>query len=247
MDLSVGGILGLAGMLTGIVMRAGGGILLGSLTGILTGLVFGVANGILVAKVKIPSFLATLGSMSIARGIALTVTGTLSVVISDSKFIKIWGSYTVLGVPTSVIAMLVVFAAAYVVFNHTPFGNRVKATGGNAVAAKYSGIKTDKITILAFMITGILSGVAGLMMCSRLGTARPEVGTGMELDAIAAVVLGGTSISGGSGKMLGTLVGALIMGIITNGLIILGIDSNIQEIVKGAIIIIAVGISAKRK
>jgi len=236
-DLSVGSIVGLVGVITALALRAGVGVFESSVIGMVMGMVIGLVNGLLTTKVNIPSFLVTLGIMQMARGLALTVTNTKAVSIINNSFTRIWGAGTLLGFPASIIWTLLFFGICIWLYHYTYFGNYVKAVGGNRTAATYSGIKVDRITILSFVISGFLAAVAGLLMAARLKGGRPEVGAGMELDAIAAVILGGTALYGGRGKILNTLVGSLIMGVIVNGLIILGVQSNIQQIIKGAIII----------
>jgi len=245
-DLSVGSIVGLVGVTVAASLRAGFGVLGSSLIGLATGTLIGLVNGLLTAKVKIPAFLVTLGTMQIARGIALTVTNTRAVIIIDSTYTKIWGAGTIAGIPTSILWTIIFFGICFWLYHYTYFGNYVKAVGGNDTAATYSGINIDKIKILTFIIAGFLAAVAGLLMAARLKSGRPEVGSGMELDAVAAVILGGTALSGGRGKMFNTLVGSLIMGVIINGLIILGVQSNIQQIIKGTIIIAAVSLNKKQ-
>lgn len=245
-DLSVGSLVGLVGVVAAMCMRAGMGIPLSSVMGILTGVGFGFANGILVAKAKIPAFLVTLGTMGIARGLALTVTNTKAVIIMNENFTQFWGAGSVGGIPTSILWTVILFLFAIWLYHYTTFGNYVKAVGGNKTAAIYSGVKVDKVTIWVFVLAGFMAAIAGLIMAARLKSGRPEVGSGMELDAVAAVILGGTALSGGRGKMVNTLIGSLIMGVIVNGLIIMGVQTNIQEIIKGIIIIAAVSLSEKQ-
>jgi ribose/xylose/arabinose/galactoside ABC-type transport system permease subunit len=245
-DLSVGSIVGLVGVISAMTLRAGFGVIGSSLSGLAAGTLIGLINGLLTAKVGIPAFLVTLGTMQIARGIALTVTNTRAIIIINNTFTRIWGAGAIVGIPTSIFWTCLFFLICFWLYHYTYFGNYVKAVGGNKTAAKYSGINTDKITIMVFVIAGFLASVAGLLMAARLKGGRPEVGGGMELDAVAAVILGGTALAGGKGKMLNTLVGSLIMGVIINGLIILGVQSNIQQIIKGAIIIAAVSLNKKQ-
>ncbi len=245
-DLSVGSLVGLVGVITAMSLRVGLGVIGASMIGLSTGTVIGLLNGILTAKMRIPAFLVTLGTMQMARGLALTVTNTKAVIVINNSFTRIWGAGTLLGFPASIIWTLLFFGICIWLYHYTYFGNYVKAVGGNKTAATYSGIKVDRITILSFVISGFLAAVAGLLMAARLKSGRPEVGGGMELDAIAAVILGGTALYGGRGKILNTLVGSLIMGVIVNGLIILGVQSNIQQIIKGAIIIAAVSLNKKQ-
>ena len=252
-DLSCGAILGLTGLMVASLLQAGVPMILASVLGLGLGALVGVGNGLLVAKVKIPSFLATLGTMSICRGLALTVTNTKSIIILDkgenffSNFVQFWGASDIGGVPTAIIWTLITFVICFWLYHYTVFGNHVKAIGGNITAAKYSGVKVEKVTMIVFVIAGILAAVAGLIMAARLKNGRPEVGEGMELDAIAAVVLGGTVMSGGKGNMLNTLVGSLVLGVVLNGLIFAGFQQNVQQIVKGIIIIVSVAASSRTK
>ena len=244
-DLSVGSIVGLVGMTSTLALQWGWGLLGASLIGILTGTLIGLVNGVITAKAKIPAFLVTLGMLGIARGISLTLTGTRTVVVYDKSFPALWGAGNIVGIPVSVVWVAVFFVISILLYDYTVFGNYVKATGGNLKAAIYSGINTDGMIIRVLTLSGTFSAIAGLLMAARLSAGRPEVGSGMELDAIAAVILGGTSLFGGKGSIINTLIGALIMGVISNGLVILGIGSSIQMIVKGAIIIAAVSLSEK--
>lgn len=245
-DLSSGSIVGLVGIITAMCLRDGMGILLASGIGILIGAVVGFINGILVAKVKLPSFLVTLGMMEIARGFALTVTNTKAVIIVEESFTRFWGAGYLGVFPVSVLWTVLFIFLAFWLYHYTVFGNHVKAVGGNNTAAMYSGIKVNRVTIWVFTIAGVMAAIAGLLMAARLKSGRPEVGSGMELDAVAAVILGGTPLSGGRGKMVNTLIGSLLMGVIVNGLIIMNVQSNIQEIIKGIIIIAAVSFSEKK-
>ena len=244
-DLSVGSIVGLVGVISTMALGWGWGLLGASVAGMLAGTAIGCVNGIITAKLKIPSFLVTLGMLGIARGISLTITGTRTVVVYDKSFPMLWGAGDIYGFPVSILWVLLFFAVAIILYNYTVFGNYVKATGGNITAARYSGINTDGIIIKVLTLSGFLSSIAGLLMAARLAAGRPEVGSGMELDAIAAVILGGTSLFGGKGSIVNTLVGSLIMGVISHGLVILGLASSIQMIVKGIIIIAAVSMSEK--
>jgi ribose transport system permease protein len=244
-DLSVGSVVALVSVISAFCIKWGFGVILSSLAGIVTGLLVGFINGIIVTKVKIPSFLVTLGMLGIARGTALTITGTKAVPLYSKTFKVVWGSGTIGGMPIALLWVLGMLIFTYVLYNYTIYGNHVKATGGNIVAARFSGINTDKIVIRSFLLIGFCTAIAGLILTSRIGTGRPEIGAGYELDVIAAVILGGTSLFGGRGSIIKTLVGALIMTVITNGLIILGVDYSVQMIIKGVIIIAAVSLTEK--
>jgi ribose transport system permease protein len=244
-DLSVGSVVALVSVMSAFCLQWGLGVILSSIVGIATGMLVGFINGIIVTKVKIPSFLVTLGMLGIARGTALTITGTKAVTIYSKTFKVVWGSGNLAGIPIALIWVVVMLVVMLGLYSYTIFGNHVKATGGNSVAARFSGINTDRVVIKSFLIVGFCTAIAGLIMTSRIGTGRPEIGSGMELDVIAAVILGGTSLFGGKGSIITTLVGALIMTIITNGLIILGVEYSVQMIIKGIIIIAAVSLTEK--
>ena len=245
-DLSVGSIVGLVVMISTLSLQAGLGPVVSSIMGLLVGIAFGLFNGIITAKLGIPSFLVTLGTLGIARGIAMTVTNNNVVIVYDKGFTSFWGAGTILGIPISVLWTLLFFVLAVLLYNFTRFGNYVKATGGNSEAARFSGINTDRIVIISMLICGFLAAIGGLMMVARINTGRPEVGADLNIDSITAVILGGTSLFGGKGSVVRTFVGALIMVIITNALIIFGFQLNVQMIVKGIIVIAAVSISEKQ-
>ena len=245
-DLSVGSIVGLVVMVSTVVLERGGGPVLASIAGLVAGTMIGLFNGVVTAKVKVPSFLVTLGTLGIARGIAMTVTGNMVVVVYDTNFTAFWGAGMVGPFPTMVLWALFFFVISYGIYHHTKFGNYVKSTGDNATAARYSGINTDLTVIKVMMISAFFASVAGLMMVARINAGRPEVGESLNLDAITAVILGGTSLFGGRGSVLRSLIGALIMGVITNALIIFGFEINVQMIVKGFIVIAAVSINEKK-
>ena len=243
-DLSIGAVMALSSMMASLILRAGGHWALGSAAGLATGAIVGLFNGLLTTKARIPSFLVTLGMMGIA-GAALTVTGTLTVVFLNDTFTKFWGAGDIGSVPTMVIWTVIVFAVAYFFYNHTIFGRYTQATGGNLMAARFSGVDTNRIKLVALTMSGLAAGIGGLLITARLYSGRPYVGQGLEMDVIAAVILGGTSLFGGRGTIIGTLVGALIIGVINNGLLLIGIDTNVQMIVKGVIIIAAVFFAEK--
>jgi len=244
-DLSVGAVVGLAGVVSSLALQSGWGLLLASAAAIIAGTVVGAANGVMTAKLRIPSFLVTLGMLGIVRGLSLSITHTRTVVVYNAAFPRLWGAGDFHGIPISTLWVLVFGILSFVLYHHTVFGNRVRATGGNIVAARFSGVATDKVVIQVFMISGFLSSIAGLLMAARLGAGRPEVGGGLELDVIAATVLGGTSLFGGKGSIARSLIGALLMGVVSNGLVILGLETSIQMIVKGVIIIAAVSFAEK--
>jgi len=240
-DLSVGSTLALGSALTAGLLASGMDPLLAVFIGLLIGFVLGAVNGLIITKGKVAPFIATLATMTIYRGATLVYTDGMPITgLSDSFTFEMIGRGYFFGIPFPVIIMMVAFIILYFVQRKTVFGRQVYAVGGNEEAAKLSGIKTDRVKIWVYSLTGMLAVLAGIIMTSRLDSAQPTAGTGYELDAIAAVVIGGTSLAGGRGRIVGTLIGALIIGVISNGLNLLNVSSFYQQIVKGAIILVAV-------
>lgn len=244
-DLSVGSVLAFSGAVGAGVMQ-NGGIFFGILAGLALGTALGAFNGIVITKLKIPAFIATLAMMAIARGGTLVHTGGRPITGLPSSFAFLGRGYMG-NVPFPIILMLIIFILAYIILKLTRFGRYVYATGGNINAARASGIKVDNVIISTFAISGFLSGLTGMVLASRLNSAQPTAGMGYELDAIAAVVLGGTNLFGGEGELWGTLVGAFIMGILNNGLNMLNVSSFYQQVVKGIVILIAVTVAQSGK
>ncbi|HEV7956753.1 MAG TPA: ABC transporter permease [Marisediminicola sp.] len=246
-DLSVGATLGLASMVTALFLRdISDNWALGALAGLLTGAIVGCLNGVLTTRAKIPSFLVTLGMLSVAGGLAMTVTGTKAVVVTNPDLFQFFGGQ-VLGIPSQIIWTLAALAIGIYLLHFSTFGRKIHAVGGNVTAARYSGINTGRVKLIAFVLTGVLAGLAGVVLTAQAQAARPTFGTGIELDVIAAVILGGTSLFGGRGTMYGTLVGSLLIGVLNNGLVLLGVAPTIQTMIKGAIIIVAVAFGTMRK
>jgi ribose/xylose/arabinose/galactoside ABC-type transport system permease subunit len=239
-DLSVGSVLSLAGMVAGLTIKATGITLLGVIAGLGLGAAVGLINGLLTTKGKIPAFLTTLATMGIARGLTMMVTQTKDVVIYRELYWKLFGDGELLHIPSQIIWTLIVAIITGFLLRKSVYGRRVYATGGNLEAARFSGINTDKIIISVFIITGTLAALSGIVLSSQMHTSRPHVGVGMELNAIAAVILGGTSLFGGKGSILGTIVGSLIIGVLNNGLLLLGFSSYFQMVIRGVVIILAV-------
>lgn len=240
-DLSVGSIMALSGAVAGSLATGADPQSMPAfmLAGLAVGAVLGGANGVLVAKVGVPSFVVTLGMMSVARGLTLIFTDGQPIPNLSASF-RWFGAGSIAGVPIPVLILAVVVAAAWIVLKHTPFGRYVYAVGGNEKAAKTSGVRTDLVKVATYVISGVLAGLAGIVLAARTSAALPQAGLGYELDAIAAVVIGGTSLSGGRGSVVGTLLGALIIGTINNGLDLMGVSSYYQQLFKGLIIIVAV-------
>lgn len=245
-DLSVGSVFALCGMAAALVMQYVSNFwLLGALAAIAVGIVFGFVNGFITAKLGVPSFLVTLGMLGVARGIALLITDTRPVLISNPTYFQVFGESRILGVPIAVVWTIVIVVLGALVLHKSVFGMRTFATGGNPQAARFTGVKTKKTVIIGFVITGGLVGLASLLFTGIAHAARPDIGSGLELDVIAAVILGGVSLFGGRGTVIGALAGSLIIGIMNNGLVLMGVSSSVQQIIKGIIIIAAVSLSKK--
>lgn len=244
-DLSVGATAGLASVVTAMTI-ANYGVFLGILAGLAVGVVVGSVNGALVAMLKIPSFLVTLGMLGIAAGVAQWITKSAPQPILSDLYNKVFGSGDIGPIPGLIVWMIIVVVIGAIVLAKTRFGRQVLATGGNPIAAKFTGINTTSITFRVLLISAVLAALAGMLYAGQLQSGRYQWGTGDELSAIAAVILGGTSLFGGSGTVVGTLFGALLIGLINNGLILAGLDTSQQQVVRGVIIILAVAL-ARRK
>ncbi len=239
-DLSLGSILAVAGITAALFAHPDAYPLVVPLVlAIGAGVAMGGFNGLVVTKSKVPPFIVTLGTMTIGRGLALIFSNGRPVSNLSDSFNFIGGG-TLWGIPFPIIILIVAFIACSVLLNKTTWGRYMYAVGGNELAARASGINVNRIKMLVYTLCGGLAGVAGILLTSRITTGQPNAGVGFELDAIAAAIIGGTSTSGGSGTMLGTLLGALLIGVISNGLDLMNVSSYYQLVVKGTIIIAAV-------
>ena len=240
-DLSVGAIVAMSGTLTvGFIVNQGLPIPAAILLGILIGIVTGFVSGFVVSHFRVPAFIITMAMMNIASGIAYVYSGGQSTRITDDFFAEIGTGYLFEVIPLPVVYMVFLIAIVSFLLNKTKFGTYVYAIGGNRESARLSGVPITRIEIIVFTLSGFLSAFAGLVLCSRMYSGQPSVGNGYELDAIAACVLGGTSMSGGKGRISGTVFGAMVIGIISNGLNLIGVSSYWQLIIKGLIIACAV-------
>jgi ribose transport system permease protein len=240
-DLSVGSILAVSSVLIALMLKAGLAAGLAASVGLLAGAAMGAVNGLVITKGRVAPFIATLGMMTLLRGVALVVSqGSPISGFSSDFFSMVGGGYLAGLVPLPVVWMLTLFALFWFLLTKTVFGRHVYATGGNAEAAALSGVKTDRVQILVYSVSGAMAAIAGIILTSRLDSAQPTAGEGYELDAITAVVLGGTSLAGGRGWIFGTLVGALLIGVLNNGLNLLGVSAFYQQVIKGAVILFAV-------
>lgn len=254
-DLSIGTVMTFAAVITGQVITVGHmPVPLGVLAGLAAGGFAGFVNGLIIAKLKVPSFIATLGMLNVAKGLALVISGLKPIYFNDTPE---FNSIAMGSIPGAVFpgfdipnAVLILFGAAIIaslILTRTVLGRYTFALGSNEEAARLSGVNVDRWKIAIYILTGIFSGLAGVIIASRLNSAQPALGQGYELDAIAAAVIGGTSLSGGEGSILGTIIGAFIISTLTNGLRILSVPQEWQTVVTGAIVIVAVYLDVVRR
>ncbi len=246
-DLSLGSLVALTGVVAACFAHPGQyPVVVPVGMGVIAGLICGTVNGVVITRGRVAPFIVTLGMMTVARGLALVVSGGKPVSNLSPTFGTIGGG-TLLGVPAPVAILLAVAAISHVLLNHTRLGRHIYAVGGNEAAARAAGIRVRGVKTFAYAVCGALAGLAGVVLASRITTGQPNAGIAYELDAIAAVVIGGTSLSGGVGGVGGTLLGALLMGVINNGLDLLNVSSYYQQIVKGLIIIGAVWMDRRQE
>ncbi|WP_220735202.1 ribose ABC transporter permease [Leuconostoc inhae] len=249
-DLSVGAILALTSALSAMMITSGVPTLIAMLVGIIIGGILGGVNGLIITKGGAAPFIASLATMTIFRGATYVFTNGNPITgkaMNNSFVFQFIGRGYFFGIPVPVILMIISFIILYILLHKMTFGRKTYALGGNEKAAFVSGIKVNITKTWIYVISGIMSSAAGMVLISRLSSAQPDAGTGFEMDAIAAVVLGGTSLAGGRGRIFGTLIGALIIGTLNNGMNLIGISSFYQQIVKGIVIIIAVLLDRRKK
>ncbi|KWC89353.1 sugar ABC transporter permease [Burkholderia cepacia] len=244
-DLSVGSVMALSGTLAAGLMVAGVNAVAALAIGIAVGLGFGFLNGLFVAFAGMPPIIVTLATMGIARGLALIYTGGYPI-DGLPDWVAFFGSGKVFGIQAPVLIMLAVYAIAWLLLDRMPFGRYVYAIGGNEQATRLTGVRVARVKLIVYTLAGLTSALAAIVLTGRLVSGQPNAGVGFELDAIAAVVMGGTSISGGRGAILGTLVGALLLGVLNNGLNMIGVNPYVQNVIKGGIILLAIYISRER-
>lgn len=247
-DLSVGSVMALTGtIMAGMMINYGMPPIAAVLIGMVLGAVIGFINGAFTAYAKIPGIIVTLAMMEMARGAALLYTGGYPLSGLPDSYSFIGQGYLFGVIPMPAVIMVIVFVIAYIILNHLPLGRYIYAIGGNEEAVRLSGVKVKKIKAMVYLISGVTASIAGVIMTSRLSSGQPMAGEGYELDAIAAAVLGGIAISGGRGHIFGTFLGALLLGVLSNGLNLLGVSPYVQRVLKGAIIIGAIYYSSKRQ
>ena len=246
LDLSVGSVLGLSAVVSAYVAQATGDQSLALLAGLGTGALVGFVNGGLFTRLNINPFIATLGTLSIARGLALLITGGIPIPL-NADFANFLGAGRIYTVPVSLILMLLLAVAFHVFASRTRIGRNIYAIGDSPTAARLAGINVEGTRLLVFILCGMLAGLGGIILGGNLASANPDLGRGYELDVIAAVILGGTALSGGRGSILGVVLGALLMALLSNAFVLLGMSAHWQVVSKGLVIIFAVGIDGIRR
>ncbi len=246
-DLSFGSVVALASIVAAKTLNSSQSILLAVVFGLLVGVVIGLINGLLVAKVGIPSFLVTLGMNGIVLGLARWVSNLQSIPINNDVFTFIFGSGDLGAIPILFVWTICLTVIGHLLLKKTPYGRRVLATGGNKISAMYSGIKVPNIKISVMLLNSVMAALAGILYSGRLHGARYTLGENDVMIVIAAVIIGGTSMNGGKGSVIGSLLGAVIMGILNNGLILMGFSVDQQMIFRGLIIIVSVALTMREK
>ncbi|TIP09174.1 ABC transporter permease [Mesorhizobium sp.] len=245
-DLSVGSIIAVSGVVSVIAAIAGVPAPAAVVLGMAVGAACGFVNGWLTAYLSLAPFIVTLGTMTFLRGLAYTITDGQPIVSSDLNFRDLGNGY-LWGIPIPVLVMAIVYAIVWFILERTRYGRHIYAVGGNAEAAKLAGVRVRHVLTSVYMLAGAFSGLAGVIFSARVISAQPTAGTGYELDAIAAVVLGGTSLAGGRGRVVGTLIGSVILGVLSTGLILLNVPFFTQLLIKGVVIILAVAIDSLKQ
>ena len=242
--LSVGSTIGLSGLMAALVLQSTDNIPLAILAALAVGLVVGLINGLLIVALNLPSFLVTLGMQMVLVGTSMWITNTTAIPIGNTTFTFIFGGGSIGKLPLLLLWVLITGAVGYIVLNRTPYGKKVLAVGGNATSARYSGINVKKIVVYVFVYSSLMAALGGMLYAGRMSSGRYTFGDGLELDAIASVILGGTSMAGGNGSIVGAIIGSLLIGTINNGLMFFGLSTAQQTVAKGAIIILSVALSA---
>ncbi|MFE3144422.1 ABC transporter permease [Streptomyces scopuliridis] len=245
-DLSIGSTVAVAGVVSVLIATSGVPALPAVLAGILLGGVAGLVNGLLTAYLSLAAFIVTLGTMTILRGLGYTMTNGQPIVSNTLNFRDIGNGY-VAGIPVPVVVMAIVYLVAWFLLERTRYGKHIYAVGGNAEAARLAGIAVRRVTTSVYIIAGACAGLAGVIFAARVVSAQPTAGSGYELDAIAAVVLGGTSLMGGRGRIIGTLIGSVVLGVLSTGLILMNVQFFTQLLIKGVVIILAVAIDSLKR
>lgn len=239
LDISIGSTVGLVSICIAVAMKDNNSLPLGIVTGLLVGGLAGLVNGLLITRGKLEPIIATLGTMAAYRGAAFMVTNGAPIGIMNKTF-NLIGSGHLLGIPVPIVVLVLTAVAFYILLNFTSMGRNIYAIGGNAIAARLSGINVDLYKLAIFALSGVVAGIASIVVTARSNAGQPNSATGLELESVIAAVLGGTLMSGGKGSVLGTILGVLVLGVLNNGMILLGISQFYQFVAKGVLLIIAV-------
>ena len=239
-DVSVGSVMALVGIIAGLIMQSGGNTFLAVAAGILAGGVCGLANGMIITKGHVNAFITTLGTMTIIRGLAQIFSGGKTILIQNTAYNAIGRKYILGILPLPVLIMIVVFMLFWFILKYTKFGHQVYSIGGNEKSAYLSGIKVVPTYLWIYIIMGFCAGISGIMLSAQSGAGIPSAAAEINMETISAVILGGTSLSGGKGKLIGTVMGVLILAILSNGLNLLSVPSFYQEVIRGVVLIMAV-------
>lgn len=239
-DLSVGSIIAFVGIITSSAIKDYGiPILIAIIIGLFVGAITGIVNGSLISFLNMPAFITTMGTMTILRGLGYIYTSAYPIYNLPKEF-KLIGQGFIWSIPIPTMILIVVAIVVHVILSKTVFGRHIYAIGGNSDAAKYAGINVHKVKILVYIINGVIAGLAAVVQTARVGAGMPTIGEGFELEAVASVVIGGAAMSGGSGSILGTILGSVVLGVLSNGLSLLNVDSYVMQVVRGLIVILAV-------
>ncbi len=239
MDLSVGSIIGVSAVCAGMFLKMGQNVFFSVFVALIIGLCVGLINGLIVAKLKIQAIVVTIGTQVLFRGLCYIITGGMAVSGYPQEFFNIFGA-DIFGIPLSVVFMILLYIIAYMVLEKTYLGRYIKATGNNEVTARFSGINTQKVKIMLFCTCGVITAIATVFLLTRLSSAEATLGAGYELDIITAALIGGIDINGGKGKLQGTFLGILIIGILRNGLNLMGMSVIYQSIILGVLLLVSV-------
>lgn len=250
LDLAVGSTMGLAGMVSAMVLSGGGALWLALLAGILSGVAVGLVNGLAITQIGLNPFITTLGTLSAVRGLTYGIVQGAAITPPDSSAGQAFaalGTGAVAGIPVPVLVLVVIGIILLIVLNQTPFGRHVYAVGGNEAAARLLGLNVTRLKLIMYLISGVLAAIGGILLTAKSGTALPDAATGYELDVIAAVIIGGTSLYGGRGTVPGVLIGAALLGVINNGIVLMGLAGYWQQFITGMVIVAAATLDIVRE
>ncbi len=250
LDLAVGSTMGFAGMVAALVLSGGGALWLALLAGVAAGAAIGLVNGLAITRIGLNPFITTLGTLSVVRGVTYGIVQGAAITPPDTpagQAFATLGTGAVAGIPVPVLVLVAIGIVLLVVLNQTPFGRHVYAVGGNEAAARLLGLNVNRLKLIMYLISGVLAAIGGVLLTAKSGTALPDAGTGYELNVIAAVIIGGTSLYGGRGTIPGVLIGAALLGVINNGIVLVGLAGYWQQFITGMVIVAAATLDIARE